>query len=356
MSNLDHIGPLPSEVIGVMAGPCSAESREQTLETALRLAQTGVRTFRAGLWKPRTHPGGFEGVGAEGLPWLSEVRERTGMRVATEVATPEHVAQCVQAGVDILWIGARTTANPFAVQAIADALTAVEHKPIVLVKNPVSPDLELWIGALQRLADAGVTRLGAVLRGFSAYGEQVYRNRPHWSIAFELKRRFPGLSVVCDPSHIAGRRGLVEDVARKAVTLRFDGLMIEVHTDPDKALSDSAQQLTPDQIAALLSDIATTEKSDSPANDTTLEDLREQIDRLDESLVEILARRMELAERIGTYKHERGISVVQPSRYQDMMRLRVDLGEQRGLSPDFMRRIFTGIHEESVRRQLDTDK
>lgn len=355
MPDLENIKPLDPEIIALMAGPCSAESREQTVTTARELAAMGVHTFRAGLWKPRTHPGGFEGHGVAALPWLIEAKELTGMNVATEVATPEHTRLCLDAGVDILWIGARTTANPFAVQAIADALAQAERKPIVLVKNPVSPDLKLWIGALQRLADAGVTRLGAILRGFSAYGELVYRNRPHWSIAFELKRRFPNLSVVCDPSHIAGRRGLVEDVARKAVNLRFDGLMIEVHQHPESALSDSAQQLTPAALDRLINDLKKQRAEDSPAHDTALDDLREQIDRLDESLIEILARRMELSQRIGQYKHRRGMSVVQPLRYHEMMDKRAGQGAQLGMSPDFIHRIFTSIHEESVRRQLDSN-
>lgn len=353
---LNGIAPLPTELTALIAGPCSAETPEQTLLCARQLADMGVHTFRAGLWKPRTHPGGFEGVGTPGLEWLKKVQRETGMAVATEVATAEHVRQCVEAGIDILWIGARTTANPFAVQAIADALSQFTVKPVVLVKNPVSPDLELWIGALQRLADAGVTRLGAVLRGFSAYGEQVYRNRPHWSIAFELKRRFPNLSILCDPSHIAGRRGLVEEVALRAATLRFDGLMLEVHPDPDSALSDAAQQLTPDEMKRLIADISSSSPSDSPARDSNIDDLREQIDRLDESLIEILARRMDIADKIGQYKRALGISVVQPARYQTMMADRVARAEALGIPPELIRRIFSGVHEESVRRQIAVEK
>lgn len=333
----------------IMAGPCSAESRRQVLDTAFALADGGIRVFRAGVWKPRTRPGGFEGVGLPALEWLAEVKAATGMAVATEVATAAHADACIAAGIDILWIGARTSANPFAVQEIADTLARHSHKPSVLVKNPVSPDLNLWIGAIQRISDAGVERIGAVHRGFSSYGETLYRNRPHWSIPFELRRRLPGITMLCDPSHIAGRRDLVEEVADKAMAMNFDGLIVESHCNPAEALSDSAQQLTPAELLEMTSRIFLRPVGDA---DAELEGLRERIDSIDDSLLSLLKSRMELSDRIGEYKSRHGMSAVQPQRYNALMDNRVAAGAALGLSPDFLRQILSAVHEESVKRQL----
>lgn len=334
----------------VIAGPCSAESREQVLDTALALDRQGISVFRAGLWKPRTHPGGFEGVGEAGLDWLAEVRERTAMQVATEVATPAHVRAAADAGIDILWIGARTSANPFAVQEIADTLATMPRKPAILIKNPVSPDLELWIGAIQRIAEAGVDRLGAIHRGFSTYGERHYRNRPYWAIPFELRRRIPQLTLICDPSHIAGRRELVGEVASKAMAMNFDGLIIETHICPECALSDAAQQLTPDELALLISRLPARGGESGGAE---IEALREQIDRLDDNLLETLAQRMKLTDRIGHIKHSLAIPAVQPLRYSSMMHQRLLSANRLELNEDFIRRLLSAIHEESVRRQVE---
>lgn len=333
----------------ILAGPCSAESRGQVLATARALADGGVKMFRAGVWKPRTRPGGFEGVGILALEWLAEVKAATGMAVATEVATATHVDACIEAGIDILWIGARTSANPFAVQEIADALERHGVKPAVLVKNPVSPDLNLWIGAVQRVRDAGVERIGVVHRGFSAYGEKVYRNRPHWSIPFELRRLMPGIVMLCDPSHIAGRRDLVDEVARKAMAMNFDGLIIESHCNPDEALSDSAQQLIPADTLSMIAGLRPGRVGDSEAG---LDGLRERIDSIDDSLISLLAARMALSDEIGEYKKTHGMSALQPGRYNALMDTRVTAGEKQGLSADFLRRVFGAVHEESVKRQL----
>ena len=333
----------------ILAGPCSAESRSQVMDTARQLADGGIKIFRAGVWKPRTRPGGFEGVGLPALDWLAEVKATTGMAVATEVATAAHSDACIRAGIDILWIGARTSANPFAVQEIADELSRHSDKPALLVKNPVSPDLNLWIGAIQRLYEAGAERIGAVHRGFSSYGEPLYRNRPHWSIPFELRRCVPGITMLCDPSHIAGRRDLVEEVARKAMAMDFDGLIIESHCHPAEALSDSAQQLTPAELLDMLTRLG---RHTTGTSDAELDGMRERIDRLDESLLSSLASRMELSEEIGRYKKIHGMSAVQPHRYNALMDTRVSEGERIGLSPDFLRQILSAIHEESVKRQL----
>ncbi|MDE6156801.1 MAG: chorismate mutase, partial [Muribaculaceae bacterium] len=279
----------------VLAGPCSAESREQTLATAQGLASVGIKIFRAGVWKPRTHPGGFEGIGSPALAWLGEVKEQTGMLVATEVATARHLAEAVEAGVDVVWIGARTSANPFAVQEIADALAALPAERrdslAVLVKNPVNADLELWIGALQRINAAGIERLGAVHRGFSHYGASLYRNPPEWRVPIELHRRLPELPLICDPSHIGGRTDLIESIAQQALNLRFDGLIIESHCNPAAALSDASQQVTPARLAEILSSLVLPSDEE---HQEELDILRQQIDRIDDELLELLARRMQV--------------------------------------------------------------
>ena len=332
----------------VIAGPCSAETEQQMLTTARALSAIGVTVFRAGVWKPRTMPGGFEGVGNIGLSWLKDVKQETGMLIATEVATPAHVQAALDAGIDILWIGARTTANPFAVQDIADTLRGHDEL-MVLVKNPVNPDLELWLGALQRILGAGITRVGAVHRGFSMAGEHLYRNDPQWHIPFELRRQIPGLTILCDPSHIGGNRKLVYPLSQQALDMGFDGLMVECHSDPDNALSDSAQQITPNELAEVLDHLVI--RSGAPVEDE-LALLRQQIDDCDHELLAVLARRMSVSREIGRFKRTRNLRVVQPQRYQDVMRNRMAEGERLELDPNFVQYIMQAIHEESVRQQL----
>ena len=333
----------------VIAGPCSAETEQQTLDAARALSAIGVTVFRAGLWKPRTLPGGFEGVGDRGLPWLQAVKRETGMAVATEVATVEHVRAALDAGIDILWMGARTSANPFAMQDIADALHG--HDDVtVLVKNPVNPDLELWLGALQRLCNAGITRLGAVHRGFSSAGAHIYRNDPQWHIPFELRRHAPSMTILCDPSHLGGKREFVGALSQLALDMGFDGLMIESHCNPDQALSDSAQQVTPDNLKVILDHLVV--RSGSPF-DNELALLRQQIDDCDHELLAVLARRMSVSREIGRFKKRHNLRVVQPARYQEMIGARLEEGDSLGLEPGFTQRIIQNIHEESVRQQLN---
>ncbi len=332
----------------LVAGPCSAESRGQMLATAEALAAQGVGVFRAGVWKPRTKPGGFEGVGSEALGWLSEVKQRTGMRVATEVAMPQHVEEALRAGVDLLWIGARTTTSPFAVQELAEALRGADVP--VLVKNPATPDLELWIGALERLYGVGIKRLGAIHRGFGAYGDKRYRNAPLWHLPLELKRRYPHLTLFCDPSHIGGRSDRVAPLAQQAMDLHFDGLFIEAHCHPSKALSDSAQQLTPDELATLLKSLVV--RRNSSVNGE-LEVWRQQIDEIDEQVMELLARRMRISQQIGVHKSRLGMPVFQPDRYRAILERRNRTAVELGLSPAFVDTLMRAIHEESVRIQLE---
>jgi chorismate mutase len=332
----------------VIAGPCSAETEEQVLDTARQLAANGVKIFRAGIWKPRTKPGGFEGIGTIGLSWLKKVKQETGMYTATEVATAKHVYEALKYGVDVLWIGARTTANPFAVQEIADALEGVDIP--VLVKNPVNPDLELWIGALERVNNAGLKRIGAIHRGFSSYDKKIYRNQPQWHLPMELKRRLPNLPIFCDPSHIGGRRDLILPLSQQAMDLQFDGLIIETHCNPDCAWSDKDQQVTPDVLKELLGKLVIRDMAQSTES---LTDLRRQIDNIDNELLEVLAKRMRVSEEIGTYKKEHNISILQATRYDEIIQKRVALGESLGMSADFMRVILEAIHEESVRKQMD---
>ena len=331
----------------VIAGPCSAETREQVLETAEKLASSGVKLFRAGIWKPRTQPGGFEGVGVPGLAWLREVKEKFGMWTATEVATPEHVKEALKAGVDVLWIGARTVTNPFAVQALADALRGTDVP--VLVKNPVNPDLELWIGAIQRLWNAGLRNIGVIHRGFSSYDEKIYRNAPLWHIPIELRRRFPQMTIFCDPSHIAGRRELVAPLAQQAMDLNYDGLIIESHCDPDRALSDASQQLTPEALDNLINMLVIRDNVQA-AEDVTV--LRKEIDELDSQLLQLLAKRMGISSEIGTYKREHNMPVLQSSRYDEVLKSRREMGEKLELDGEFVDKIMTSIHEESVRVQM----
>lgn len=334
----------------IIAGPCSAETEEQVLATAKELAHNGVKIFRAGIWKPRTKPGGFEGVGVEGLAWLKRVKEETGMYTSTEVATKQHVEEALNAGVDILWIGARTSANPFAMQEIADALQTAGADVPVLIKNPVNPDLELWIGAMQRIYNAGIRRIGAIHRGFSAYGKHLYRNLPQWHIPIELRRRLPELPIICDPSHIGGKRELVAPLAQQALDMGFNGLIIESHCDPDCAWSDKSQQITPDVLNFILNTLVLRDSSQSTESLTLL---RQQIDTIDNELLEILNKRMRVSREIGQYKKEHRMPVLQAGRYDDIMQSRVKLAQEMGMSGDFMRSVLSAIHEESVRQQIE---
>ena len=340
----------PSTSPVVIAGPCAAESEAQVMETATALAAAGTNIFRAGVWKPRTKPGCFVGMGEKALPWLSRVKEETGLAVATEVGSRRHVLAAVDAGIDILWIGARTSANPFAVQEIADAIAETGADVGVMVKNPVNPDTDLWQGAVQRLEGAGLRRLAAVHRGFSCYGVQTYRNPPKWYVPIELRRRMPDLPMLCDPSHIAGRRDLIAQLAQQALDMDFDGLMIEVHPNPDAAMSDAAQQLTPLAFTQLMRSLTIRRRDGDAAG---LEALRDKIDECDRELLEVLARRMEVSREIGEFKRSRNIPAVQIQRHDSIMRSREQTGLQLGLPPQFTRRIMAAVHEESVRRQLE---
>ena len=332
----------------VIAGPCSAETEEQVMETATQLKEKGCHNFRAGVWKPRTKPGGFEGNGEKALPWMQRVKKETGMHVAVEVATPEHVELALKYGMDILWVGARTTANPFAVQALADSMKGI-YIP-VFVKNPVNPDLELWIGALERLNTAGVKRLGAIHRGFSSYEKKIYRNAPMWQIPIELRRRIPKLPIICDPSHISGRRELIAPLCQQAMDLGFDGLLVESHCDPDKAWSDAKQQVTPDVLDYILSLLVI---RDETVTTEGITQLRHQIDDLDNQLMDLLAKRMRVCRDIGQYKKEHNMTVLQTNRYNEILAKRGAQGALCGMSADFVAQVFEHIHEESVRQQME---
>ncbi len=332
----------------VIAGPCSAETEEQVMETAMDLAKNDVRIFRAGIWKPRTKPGGFEGVGSVGLTWLQEVKKETGMLVATEVANKQHVEEALNAGVDVLWIGARTSANPFAMQEIADSLVGADVP--VLVKNPVNPDLELWIGAMQRIYNAGIRQIGAIHRGFSAYGKHLYRNMPQWHIPIELRRRMPELTLICDPSHIGGKRELVAPLSQQAMDMGFDGLIVESHCDPDSAWSDKSQQVTPEVLNFILNMLVV---RDTTQTTESLTLLRQQIDQIDNDLLEALSKRMRISREIGQYKKEHSMPVVQTGRYDDILNSRAAAAEELGMNGDFMKTVYQAIHEESVRQQIE---
>lgn len=332
----------------VIAGPCSAESEQQTILTAHSLRACGVHIFRAGLWKPRTKPGCFEGVGDKGLAWLRRVKRETGMLVATEAATAGHAGAALDAGIDLLWIGARTTANPFAMQEIADLLRG--HDIPVLVKNPASPDLELWIGGIERLINVGIRRIGAIHRGFGSFGATEYRNPPRWSIPIELRRRMPSLPILCDPSHIGGLRERVAPIARQAMDLGFDGLMVECHCQPAAALSDPAQQLTPGELSRLLASLVL---RDTTSDAGGLAALRSEIDAIDDELMQLLARRMEVARRIGCFKHTHGMPILQPGRYGELLERRTEQAIPLSLDPAFVSRFLSALHEESVRQQME---
>jgi chorismate mutase len=335
----------------IISGPCSAETEEQVIETAIRLHKTGrVDMLRAGIWKPRTRPGMFEGIGAKGLPWLQQAKKLTGMPVTVEVATGKQVEDALTFEVDVLWVGARTTVNPFSVQEVADALRGVDVP--VLIKNPINPDLELWTGAVERIAKAGIKQIGLIHRGFSSYGNTEYRNAPMWHLAIEMKRRNPGVLFINDPSHICGRRDILLDVAQKAIDLDFDGLMIESHIDPDKAWSDAKQQITPERLAEMLESIRW-RKEDVASEEyhAALEKLRQQINHLDDELMQILSTRMKVSEKIGQYKKDNNITILQTNRWNSILERAFEKGEKIGLSKEFITKYFDAVHMESISHQ-----
>lgn len=335
----------------MIAGPCSAESPEQMDETLEGIAELDVQIFRAGIWKPRTRPGAFEGMGSKALPWLVSNGQEHKRPVTAEVANVKHVYDALKHGVDILWIGARTTVNPFAVQEIADALEGVDIP--VMVKNPVNPDLALWIGAIERFYNKGIHKIAAIHRGFSSHAPSKYRNVPRWEIPIELRRRHPDLPLICDPSHICGRRDLLAAVSQKAMDLNFDGLMIESHREPDVALSDAKQQITPAVLGNLLDGLVlrTPEGDDPESNLKHLTHLRELIDEVDHELLAILGKRMQLATQIGDFKREHNISILQASRWNELLQERIQYGDSQGLGEDFMLTFLQAIHKESIRQQ-----
>ncbi len=335
----------------IISGPCSAETEEQVLETAVRLNKTGkVDMLRAGIWKPRTRPGSFEGVGTKGLPWLQKAKQLTGLPVTVEVATGKQVEDALHFDIDILWIGARTTVNPFSVQEVADALRGVDVP--VMIKNPINPDLELWTGAVERVAKAGIKQIGLIHRGFSSYGNTEYRNAPMWHLAIEMKLRNPGMMMINDPSHICGRRDILFDVAQKAIDLDYDGLMIESHIDPDHAWSDAKQQVTPERLAEMLSSIRW-RKEDTPSEEfhATMEKLRQQINHLDDELLQILGQRMKVADEIGKYKKANNITILQTNRWNSILERAYAKGEKLGLSKEFITKYFDAVHMESINHQ-----
>lgn len=334
----------------VIAGPCSAETEEQVLAIAHALKNTDVSIFRAGIWKPRTRPGGFEGVGEKGLKWLRKAKEETGLLLAVEVANAHHVKLALQYDIDVLWIGARTTVNPFAVQEIADVLQNTDK--IVLLKNPVNPDLSLWIGGVERLQKAGIKKIGVIHRGFSTYDKTKYRNNPEWQIPIELQSKFPDLPLICDPSHITGKRNMIQEVSQQALDLNYDGLMIETHSNPDDAWSDAAQQITPDVLKQLFVDLKVRKVFDETSDfNSQLTNLRTQIDELDSKLISILAKRMQIADAIGQVKKEKNVAVLQSNRWNEVLRRMIAEGEGKGLSEEFILRLFKAIHQESIVHQ-----
>ena len=339
--------PRPS----VVAGPCSAESEEQLMETAKGLKEFGINVFRAGIWKPRTHPGSFEGIGSEGLVWMQKVKEKYGFKIATEVASQKHVYECIKYGVDLLWIGARTTANPFLVQEIADALKGTDIP--VLVKNPVNTDLDLWIGALERLNGAGIRKLGVIHRGFSTFDKIKYRNDPQWQMAVELRSRYPELPFFVDPSHMGGSKDYIREISQRSLDLGFEGLMIEAHCNPAVALSDAKQQLTPCELSDLLrNQIVVREKdSDAPEWKEHIDQLRAKIDIIDENLLYALGSRMKISRQIGEYKRINNIAILQTSRWDAILAKVVEAGAEYGLPEKFIKDVFNAIHEASVEVQ-----
>ncbi len=337
----------------LIAGPCSAETEAQTLATAQGVAALGnIDLFRAGVWKPRTRPGSFEGMGAAALPWLQRVKAEFGLPCCIEVATPRHVEEALKFGIDVLWIGARTTVNPFAVQELADALTGTSVS--VMVKNPVNPDVALWAGALERLARAGITDLAAIHRGFSTFAPSKYRNAPTWMLPIELKTRFPHIPLICDPSHIGGRRDLLLPIAQKALDLDYDGLMIETHPDPDHALSDSEQQVTPQRLGEILGELKYRRRSSDNADyNSKAEELRQKMDVADREIIEALARRMALVEELAEYKKENNVKILQLDRWQEIFASRPDWAGRSGVNEKFVADLYKLIHIESIRKQTE---
>lgn len=333
----------------LISGPCSAETEQQVIKTARDLSKMGVKIFRAGIWKPRTRPNSFEGIGSPALDWMKRVKQETGMLTSTEVANVKHVYEALKAGIDILWIGARTTANPFAVQEIAESLRGVDIP--VLVKNPVNPDVELWMGALERLYQSGITHSGAIHRGFSSYEHSIYRNSPQWQIPIELKRRIPDLPMICDPSHIGGKRELLQSISQKAMDLDFDGLMIETHPNPDEAWSDARQQITPQSLDVMMESLIVRQVQPEGVSLNTLEDLRFKIDQFDKELLEIIEKRMEAASEIGYYKKQNNMTILQAGRWEAILKKSIKYGEKHNLSTDFINTIFKAIHQESINKQ-----
>lgn len=336
----------------LISGPCSAETEEQVIATAKGLAALDrISIFRAGIWKPRTRPNSFEGIGTRGLEWLRSVKRETGFLVGTEVANEKHVYEALKYGVDMLWIGARTSVSPITVQEIANTLKGVDV--MVLVKNPINPDIELWIGAIERIANAGIKRLGAIHRGFSSYEKTSYRNQSNWQLPIELRRRIPEIPIICDPSHIGGAREYLHEISQKAMDLNFDGLMIESHINPEKALSDSSQQVTPEELKELLSRLIMRNPStDDPRLLDVLGELRQQIDIFDDYLLDLIEKRMKVAETIGKYKKDNNITILQSARWDEIVKRAMIKGKTKGLSEDLIDTMFKAIHQESINRQM----
>ena len=334
----------------VIAGPCSAETEEQVLKIANELKDSKVSVFRAGIWKPRTRPGGFEGVGEIGLKWMQKAKAETGLLMATEVATAAHVKLALEHDIDILWIGARTTVNPFAVQEIADALQGTDK--IVLLKNPVNPDLSLWIGGLERLYNANIKKLGVIHRGFSTYEKSKYRNNPEWQIAIDFKNKFPDLPLIIDPSHITGNRDMIYQVTQEALDLNYDGMIIETHIDPDNAWSDAAQQVKPSILKQIIRDL-TIRKITDETNEyqSKLASYRKKIDEFDSKILEIIGKRMDVASKIGSLKKEKNVAVLQNNRWNEILGKMILEGEEKGLSNEFVIQLFKAIHQESISHQ-----
>ena len=334
----------------VIAGPCSAESEEQLFRTAAELKEIGINVFRAGIWKPRTHPGSFEGVGLEGLRWMRRIKQELGLKVCTEVASEKHVFECLKHGVDMVWLGARTSANPFLVQEIAEALRDTDIP--VLVKNPVNPDLDLWIGALERLNREGIRKIGVIHRGFSSLGEKKYRNSPHWQVAVDLRSRYPQLPFFCDPSHMSGCKDYIQELSQKSMNLGFDGLMVESHCDPSCALSDAKQQLTPAELISMLTSLTVRdEDTDSREYRENIEQLRMRIDSCDEELLRTLAARMQISRKIGECKKESNIAIIQASRWDTVLEGVLKSADIYGLDREFVANVFNAIHDASVQEQ-----
>ncbi|MCL2074177.1 MAG: bifunctional 3-deoxy-7-phosphoheptulonate synthase/chorismate mutase type II [Marinilabiliaceae bacterium] len=333
----------------IISGPCSAETEKQTIETAHALSKIGIKIFRAGIWKPRTRPGLFEGVGKIGLKWLKKVKEETGMRTCVEVATKLHVRQVVEYDIDAVWLGSRTTVNPFAVKEVANALAKTNLT--VFVKNPINPDIDLWVGAFERLSNVGITKLCAIHRGFSVYGNSVYRNPPQWQIPIELHRRLPNLPILTDPSHICGTPNHLKEVCQKALDLNFDGLMIETHITPEHSLSDKQQQISPEELNNLLNSLIIRKSESENESQDELIGYRKQIDSIDFHIIDLLNERMKISKDIGNYKRNKNITIFQSARYNELIESRIKTAKELGLSPEFITDIFKSIHEESVSSQ-----